>query len=797
MKNELISSLASWKSAALLALIAMVAAVAFSGVLTNTQKADAALVATPASPVAPGATVTVTSGDIGVGANEWSTWTIATTGAAKATFVSGGDTTLVCQDAPRLGTCDADGNASAVSVEVKIANDSGPGAVVVRAALLTTPQTTDAVVLTVDPGLVPTKITLTPSSKAVSARETTTFPAMNVKVTNSAGDGLEVEVELITTQGSFAAGCTTNDILLCKATTTAAGVIDPAPTLQPVANRPGVATVTAKVVGYPSVTSMAKVTFFGDAKTIEVAPQQGSIQTGGRTFIVVTVKDAAGSPVAGQQFGTTTGTGEGTAVKETAPSEGAKPVDVDVNVDYDANGNRKLDKGDLPACGNDEDATDNADSTNLTTGDDAGTNDGTDVGPGTDADGKCVIEVKAAPPPAAAARGEHTVKVTLNATTSKTVTVAVGGPPDSITHDAPERMDPSEEITVKLTVLDDAGKPVGGVPIQVIQLSRNGLITEPPVTMTVDGRAEFKYLAPSTAGRAEFLVRTRAAVSTSGVFSGATTASQPIIINIGEAPAEETPAATPPALTKPTSVTIALNDDGTLSVTTSPEAAEGDTTDRQVRELVSNGEWVDVSDEAAAPGTYQARARFTRGDDSTDWTYSAATVEVPEPETPEPVAPDAPDTVTLLATADGLVIVTTPDVPEDATEEHQLRAGTGEWTDASEVTVEPSTIYRARARFVRDGAASDWTTSRAVATEAAAPEAPPAMWNHPLATGTHNLVWQGEDGADPADAGDTIVAIWQWTGSGWEGYFAAAGDVGLANTLTELENGEPYWVVVE
>ena len=43
MTKKIGSSLASWKSAALLALVAMVAAVAFSGVLTNTNTASAAV----------------------------------------------------------------------------------------------------------------------------------------------------------------------------------------------------------------------------------------------------------------------------------------------------------------------------------------------------------------------------------------------------------------------------------------------------------------------------------------------------------------------------------------------------------------------------------------------------------------------------------------------------------------------------------------------------------------------------------------------------------------------------------
>ena len=79
-----------------------------------------------------------------------------------------------------------------------------------------------------------------------------------------------------------------------------------------------------------------------------------------------------------------------------------------------------------------------------------------------------------------------------------------------------------------------------------------------------------------------------------------------------------------------------------------------------------------------------------------------------------------------------------------------------------------------------------------------APEAPPATWSAPLASGTWNLVWNGEDGADPsAGAGEGVTAIWQWNGSGWDGYFPSAADVPGGNTLTSLTNGAAYWVVVE
>ena len=79
-----------------------------------------------------------------------------------------------------------------------------------------------------------------------------------------------------------------------------------------------------------------------------------------------------------------------------------------------------------------------------------------------------------------------------------------------------------------------------------------------------------------------------------------------------------------------------------------------------------------------------------------------------------------------------------------------------------------------------------------------APEAPPATWSVELTAGTHNVVWNGEDGADTsAGAADGVTAIWQWNGSGWDGYFPDAADVPGGNTLESLSNGAAYWVIVE
>ena len=99
MKNNLISAIAGWKSAAFLALIAMVAAVAFSGVLTSTQTADAAD-RTAAVSAVPGQTVTVVFEGTG------GRFVISSDSEGTATFAANGGTNLQCED--NNDACDAD-----------------------------------------------------------------------------------------------------------------------------------------------------------------------------------------------------------------------------------------------------------------------------------------------------------------------------------------------------------------------------------------------------------------------------------------------------------------------------------------------------------------------------------------------------------------------------------------------------------------------------------------------------------------------------------------------------------------
>ena len=590
MKNNLISGIASWKSAALLAIVAMVAAVAFSGVLSTTKTAEAVLGAQVGgnvqTEVAPGTTVAVsTSPTVDVTSGDYVNWTITTTGDAKATFAASDSGTLTCQDATTTpSACDANGSATEMTVNVKIADDSGKGAVLVRASKFGGAATdADQVVLTVNPGLTPTAIKITPPTGSIPATAGTLD--LTITVTNSTGGGVATPVDLITTLGQFtgSGGCT-NAGQACSVTTVAAtGQPGTAPQLGSL-RQPGKATVTATVRG-TTLKATAEITFFGAAANISAVPEQGAIQIGGKTRIVVTVTDAAGSPFAGHQL----------TDSDVVPGPVATPVKLsamlgvpkDLNQDGDT-----ADKDDIPHCDDStpETPTEVTDPASYAAG-------------GTNAAGQCVIEVMAPVDPnnplANATRGAHEIKVALSGTTkSATATVNVGGPPSSISSDAPDSVEPLSETVITVTVLDDEGIAVGEVTLDIDLISPQGLITSNPTT-TKDGKAKFSYIA-ALGGEAVFRVA------------------------------------------------------------------------------------------AGTPGVDQI-------------------------------------------------------------------------TDSITITVGE-----------------------------AAPAGPAPTWSETPTSGTHNLVWNGEDGPASDGAVEGLVAIWRWENGQWLGYVP-----GLADNLSELENGKAYWVVVE
>ncbi len=307
---------------------------------------------------------------------------------------------------------------------------------------------------------------------------------------------------------------------------------------------PGISTIT---VTHGDVTASIDIVLYGPVKAIEAELEQGAIQVGGMTRVVVTVLDAGGNPVKNTEARIKAKGGI------TAPSKGAVPVVADETVRKDVApvGGTAPGKGDLPACETPEtparaDVAETTDIDESTWWAGTGTNDA----------GKCVIQISA-PDPAGtdgdAARGTHTIVVVAGTTGASprgvnevTLELQVGGPAVAIESDAPARIDASGEITINVTVLDDEGVRVGVVAIEADQTAGDGKVITPIAGMTTDGRAKFTYLAPSTPGKAEFLVRTRDA-------DGKVTAKLPIIVNIGAEAVEAPPEA--PSLSRAPSST--------------------------------------------------------------------------------------------------------------------------------------------------------------------------------------------------------------------------------------------------
>ena len=516
MKNNLISAIAGWKSAALLALVAMVAAVAFSGVLTNTTPvAEAATSAenaagTAITSIPPGGTLTLVTDNVD---SLYTVLTISPTSIGKASFVANGGQSLVCRDkaaATESNPCDTDPSSGSVKVSVKIADDSPDGPIIFTSQGFGTAATDiEQTIVQVESGLTPTSITVGPTTPTNTAIALDTDPntagnqagsvELTVTIKNAAG------ANLTNAQGVLNCGGGVENVQQCLVQVTGTGTV----TLS-TASVSGKATVTA-AIGAHSLSASTAITFYGTATKISVASDQGAIEIGGSTFVVVTLTDDAGNAVAGRKFsGATDATAKG-------PSAGATSLVI----------SHTATKPSLPAA--------------IPTCFENVNTDTTDGG--TNANGQCVIKVFAPkkdvdpdgpeitdpstisgsnPATAAAkdaARGEHTVTVALSATTNASVTINVGGPPDSISSDAPASVEPLSETKITVTVHDDEGVRVGGVAIRIDQVEGDGLITtgatsldtDPATdgaqpTMTVDGKHSFTYLA-SRGGTAVFRVQ--------------------------------------------------------------------------------------------------------------------------------------------------------------------------------------------------------------------------------------------------------------------------------------------------
>ncbi|MXX19645.1 MAG: hypothetical protein F4X03_06175 [Dehalococcoidia bacterium] len=594
MKKNLISAIAGWKSAALLALVAMVAAVAFSGILTSTNSADAAGPGESAD-VGPVTTNAFTN-PAGAGVVTFE----VTGGTASGSFTNG-EQSIVCSNGSPCDTRkDTDGTdiEASITVKINIDDDSPNGFILITAtdaqsgtvSRLRVDVSTDDRIASMTAGAV-VDSTADPQvavpSPALDAGVTTTGQEIVATLLNSKKAGLSGKDVIIYTTLGVLNGCGGEDgRQACTEQTDANGQV--VVTLLPT-DREGVATVNFSSGDF---SAKVEVVLYGDAATISAAADQSSIEIGGSTFIVVTVLDSGENPVAGHPVALRAQAAVGDDDGVVGPA-GENIVDLleDLTV---ARPNPP--GADIPGC---------------TTG--------------TDSSGKCAIQVIApkkgrdATPdddtddvtdPADATRGTHTVHVAGPGTGANdmAVEIQVGGPPASISTDAPERVDALSATEVTVTVVDDEGVLVGKVVTSVTQVEGDGaVIAGGGAGETSDGVAKFTYLSPSRSGTAVFRV-------TAG--EGAGTISHNVVIDIGPAPVEE-------------------------------------------------------------------------------------------------------------------------------------------------------------------------------------PEGPAPTWSEPLTSGTHNLVWNGEDGADPSAGSEGVSAIWRWDGSTWLGYFPNAADVPGGNNLGSLENGTAYFVVVD
>ncbi len=525
-KNNLISAIAGWKSAALLAFLALVASVAFSGVLSTTRTAEAQTLAPATFTHAPGATFDVTLSGASLSAGDLSRWRIVPTGNEKVTFAHNGGTTLICAaggTTAAAGSCDLDVAEATVKVKVQIAADSPAGVSLLYAGKLGAAEVVATV--EVDPGRKIASFTLKPDKTAIPAvpspGTSNNSTRIEIKALNSAGKAADAPLTsaatVRTTLGVFSAGCE-NGVSRVALCTTSLPSGTKAMTLE-TGRVPGVATVTV-TTGSGKLATSVNITFYGPATTLTAVPESDSVQAGGKTFVVVTLTDAAGTPIPGTTL-------TDAAVTVAGPTTSAVKVTTDIDKPKEVgtlNGNVSA-AGEYPQC---KTGTLKYDTTSKTyTASGAGASD---IEGGTNAMGKCAIEVTApkATTPATAAtteatRGAHTITV-KSGTLTATATINVRGAPHSITTDAPESVDALSETKVTVSVLDDMNALVGAVPLQIDQIAGEGKVTSAP-TMTTNGTATFDYIAPPS-GVAIF----RVAAGT-----GADMVTTSVRINIGEA----------------------------------------------------------------------------------------------------------------------------------------------------------------------------------------------------------------------------------------------------------------------
>ena len=494
MKNNLISSIASWKSAALLGLVALIATVAFSGVLSTTKIASAETTIVTSegatlTEVTPGGKFYVQTSNV---SSSYAAFTIDSSSVGTASFATGGQT-LLCKDATNAAQvatsrCDKDAASGNIRVQVNVDSGSPDGPIVVESRAYAT-NTKEQAVVEVNSGLTPTSFAVKATDPAIkidtdpnttgNQAGTTTITAT---VKNNKATGLENQVILFSVTGGLL-NCGGDDVVACSSSTGSTGA---ATATLKAGGQAGTATVTATHTTTPTLSGTASVVVFGNAAKISASADDSAVEIGGGTFVVVTVTDSGGNPVPGVTFDVTDDVTTNDVVV-TGPSDPSVPMTASVSVDRNLPGAAN----DIPACNDDNTGHRSRHSRDpgVVHGGRHG-RQGPVCHPG---DGPAERQ----PRPQSHARRPH------HHGDSERGGEGVGDGQrwrpgaTSITDNAPDRVDALSETPIKVNVWDDTDVPVGSVTFSAIKIAGDGVLLGAPKT-TTDGEATFTLIAPTS-----------------------------------------------------------------------------------------------------------------------------------------------------------------------------------------------------------------------------------------------------------------------------------------------------------
>ena len=433
----------------------------------------------------PNTTLTGTTADVNAGKHfdvnldlgDVSRFSLSDDGA-EGSFAANGKTSLTCDDG---SPCDLNAATGLMTIRVNVGAASKTGQHLYFGRVTGTTTASDIVLTVADPAPQAASFTVAPEKGEETAAAGTGTSTIVVTVMDDSSpvakafaNDTTLNVTFITPNGKVTCGnqvpantcSTTGTDSEGKATATLSDGVAGSSTI----------TVLVGTLG----TGSTEVTFFGPAANLAADAGQSSINLGGGAFVTFTVTDADDRPVKGADI-------TQPIVDKVVPPDVEDAVKVAVALIDDGDAETKADNlptGSPPYCGSDG---------------------------GTDAKGQCVVRVSSdAAPPTAASRGAHTLNFNLvvNPTTTleASVDITVAGPPDSISHDAPARIDTLDEIEVTVTVTDDAGNRVGTQAVSVTKVEGGGAILAQD-DETANGEAKFTFLASSIEGNVVFVVR--------------------------------------------------------------------------------------------------------------------------------------------------------------------------------------------------------------------------------------------------------------------------------------------------